>query len=317
MPRLHIISLAVITLVASGGAAVAQDAPQQPVISTIMRAPLEKSRAAIAECRERRLRRDFTTYKQSAQCSNPRIFAAWQEVGYPHMDLIATWLNAREEASEKVDQHAITPKEFDEQMDALTIRLTAEEQRRHAGLPVSADGDLRLQLPPATTVVGVATPPGEEKLAAKRTAVARERAAAAVPSASSGIGGMAELSPLDSQRTPAGIGGPLVPVSANSPAAREAMARAAAAAAPGEGSSGLYAQLAAQHSEAEARSAYRYLQEKYPTVLSGRDAVIRRADDANQGTYYRVEIGPLTSGQADQLCGSIKAGGGQCVPRYE
>jgi hypothetical protein len=310
MARTYIAPLAAVLLVAGASAAAAQDAPQQPVISTIMKAPLEKSRAAIIECRERRMRRELATYKASAQCSNPRIFAAWQEAGYPHMDLITTWLNAREAASEKVDQHTITPREFEEQMDALTVRLTTEEQRRRAGLLVSPDGELRLQLPPAADVVGVVTPPAEDKLAPKKTAAARERAAAAVPAETSGVGGMSSFSPLDGQR---GVGGPLVPVSANSPAARAAMARAA----PGEGSSGLYAQLAAQRSDAEARSTYRSLQGQYPTVLAGRDAVIRRADDPAQGTYYRVEIGPLSSGQADQLCGAIKAAGGQCVPRYE
>jgi len=37
----------------------------------------------------------------------------------------------------------------------------------------------------------------------------------------------------------------------------------------------------------------------------------------NQGTFYRVEIGPLSAGQADQICGSLKAAGGQCVAQYE
>jgi hypothetical protein len=313
MPRLHRFALAAVTLLAGAGAAVAQDAPPPQPLSPVMRAPLDKSRAAIAECRERRLRKELTTYKQSAQCSNPRIFAAWQEAGYPHMDLITMWLNAREEASEKVDQHAITPREFEEQMDALTVRLTNEEQRRRSGLIISPDGDLRLQLPPAGSVVGVVTPPAEEKLTAKKTAAARERAAAAVPAETSGVGGMAALSPLDSQRSQTGVGGPFVPVPANSPAARAAMARAA----PGEGSSGLYAQLAAQRNEAEARTTYRSLQGRYPTALASRDAVIRRADDPSQGTYYRVEIGPLTLNQADELCGSIKTAGGLCVPRYE
>jgi hypothetical protein len=130
---------------------------------------------------------------------------------------------------------------------------------------------------------------------------------------------MGALAMLDAANpnAPAGVGGPFVPVNPNSPAARAAMARAMAASAPGEGSSGLYAQLASQRSEAEARLAFHALQVKYQTVLGGRDAVIRRSDDRDQGTYYRVEIGPLSPDQADGLCGNIKAAGGQCVPRYE
>jgi hypothetical protein len=112
---------------------------------------------------------------------------------------------------------------------------------------------------------------------------------------------------------PSGVGGPFVPVNPNSPAVRAVMA----AAAPGEGSSGLYAQVAAQGSESEARMAFRGLQSQFPTLLGDRDAVVRRADIANQGTFYRVEVGPLSAGQADELCGNLKAAGSQCVTRSE
>jgi len=119
------------------------------------------------------------------------------------------------------------------------------------------------------------------------------------PSSNPSVGSMSKLASLDTGKPAKGVGGPFVPVP------------------PGEGSSGVYAQLASHRSEAEAQSVYRRLQGQYPTYLAGRDAVIRRVDDGNQGTYYRVEVGPFTSGQADQLCGSIKAGGGLCIPRYE
>jgi hypothetical protein len=324
MPRFHVVSVVVLGLALSSGVALAQDAAERPApLAPTMQAPLEKSRAAIAECRERRLRKELSTYKESAECSNPKIFAAWREANYPHMDLITAWLNAREAASEKVDQKAITAEEFERQMDELTVRLTAEERRRRAGLVNAPDSDLALQLPPAAKVVGVATPPGEEKLAAKKSAAARERPAANnqfnAPSPDTGVRSMAALATLDAAKpsVAAGVGGPFVPVNPNSPAARAAMARAAAASAPGEGSSGLYAELASQRSEAEARLAFHALQVKYQTVLGGRDAVIRRSDDRDQGAYYRVEIGPLSPDQADGLCGNIKAAGGQCVPRYE
>jgi hypothetical protein len=92
--------------------------------------------------------------------------------------------------------------------------------------------------------------------------------------------------------------------------------RVAANGLPPQGASGLYAHLASQGSEADANAAFHFLQQQYPGILNGRDAVIRRADSA-EGTYYRVEIGPLTAEQADQFCGSLKAAGAQCVPRYE
>jgi hypothetical protein len=319
MSRLAISSLVVLALAAGASSAQAQDAAAQPMPS-VMQTPVEKSRAAIEECRDRRLRKEIATYKDSADCSDPQIFAAWKAANYPHMDLITAWLNAREAASEKVDQKTMTPEEFEREMDALTVRLTAEEARRQGGLVSTADSDLALQLPPAAKVVDVVTPAAQQKLAAKKSAAARARAATSAqgvgPPAS---GSVASLSTFDSTKPRAqeGVGGPFIPVNPNSPAARAVMARAAAAAAPGEGSSGLYAQVASQRSDAEARLVFRALQAQYPDLLGGRDAVIRRTDDANEGSFYRVEIGPLSSGQADALCGGLKSAGARCVPRYE
>jgi hypothetical protein len=307
LPRRRMAALAALALVAGaygmGGIdARAQEGAPQP-LSPLMRGAVEKSRAAIIECRARRLRGEIPTYKASAQCSNPKIFAAWQEAHYPHMDLITEWLNAREDASEKVDKETMSPKDFEDDMGALTMRLTTEEKRRHVGMMVSSDGEMQFRLPPATQVVGVATPAGDEKLAAKKTAAARERAAAAasagVADAASGVSmaSLAQFASLDTDkaRSPAGL---------------------AAAGPPGEGSSGLYAQIGAQRNEAEAQSIYRYLQTRYP-ALSGRDAVIRRVDEGNLGTYYRLEVGPLSAAEANELCGAIRTGGGLCVPRAE
>jgi hypothetical protein len=281
--------------------------------SPMMLPPIERSRAAIEDCRARRLRGEIKTYRQSAQCSNPQIFAAWKAANYPHMDLITAWLDLRESESEKVDQKVLAPEQFEREMDALTIRLTSEERRRRAGLVNAADSDLSLQLPPSTKVTGVVTPAGQEKLAEKKSAAARARATQQPLDEASDPNSVGSLSALNSSKPRSGLGGPFVPVDPNSPVARAAMS----ASAPGEGSSGLYAQLAAQRSESGARLTFRGLQAQYPTVLGGRDAVIRRADIPKQGTFYRVEVGPLTNGQADELCGTLKAAGALCVTRYE
>ena len=284
-----------------------------PALSPNMQAPVQRSKEAIESCRERRLRGEIKTYKQSAQCSNPQIYAAWQAANYPHMDLITAWLSARESESEKVDLKQITPEQFERDMDALTLRLTAEERRRRSGAVSSADSDLSLQLPPPTKVLGVATPAGQDKQAAKKSAEARARSARQPYDAASSPNSVSTLTSLNSTKPRPGVGGPFVPVDPNSPAARAAVA----APAPGAGSSGLYAQLAAQRSEGEAHLTFRGLQAQYPSILGGRDAVIRRADVPNQGTFYRIEVGPLSNGQADELCGSLKAAGGQCITRYE
>jgi hypothetical protein len=298
MPRLQIASLVAIAFIGSGWSALAQDAGQ-PQFPSIMQAPLEKSRTAIAECREKRLRGEISSYAESARCSNRIIFMAWKEAGYPDMDLITEWLNAREAASEKVDQKVIMPKQFEHEMAEITVRLSAEERRRRAGLIYSADNALQLELPPPTQVLGVATPKSEQKLAAKRSNAARERAANGVfPDQSQGttVGSLGSLSPLDS--------------------AKPSMAPAHATA-PGPGSGGLYALLASQQKEVDARAVYHMLQEKYPNLLADRDAVTRRADVGGQGTYYRVEVGPLTTSQADQICAGLKQAGALCTQHYE
>jgi hypothetical protein len=272
-----------------------------------MALPLQKSRDAIIACRERRERREIATYRDSAVCASPIIFAAWRDAGYPHMDLITAWLNARESGSGQVDQKALTPAQFEEQMEDLTRRLTVEERRRRSGLLNSPDNGLQLQLPPSTKVTGVATPPGQEKQAKKKSAAAVTAAslAYAEPGGDS-IQAIDSLSALDAINK--ATGGPFVPPP---PAFRIGPSGL-----PPQGASGIYAHLASQRSESEASTAFRVLQQQYPTVLGERDAVIRRTD-GTAGTYYRVEVGPFTIDQAQQLCGSLKAAGAQCVPRSE
>jgi len=73
-------------------------------------------------------------------------------------------------------------------------------------------------------------------------------------------------------------------------------------------------QLSSQQSEAEAQASFRALQAKYPNVLGSRQPLIRRADLGSKGVYYRAQIGPFaTVEDANQLCSSLKAAGGQCI----
>jgi hypothetical protein len=312
MARANIIPLIMIALAASASSALAQDAADPgSAAPAIMTTPLEKSRQAIEECRERRLRGELSSYKESAECSSPKIFAAWREAGYTHMDLITAWVSAREDASAKVDQKVITAAEFERQMGELTIRLTAEEKRRIAGLVRTADSSLELELPTPTRVIGVVPPPGKDKLTKQKTQAARVAASRQNAEGASGanVQSLTLLSAAESKRnTTAGVGGPYVPVPENMRPKSSISA---------QGASGLYAHLSSQRSETDARFAYRSLQQKYPEILGGRDAVIRRSDDASQGTFYRVEVGPFERGKADEFCNSLRSSGGQCVPQYE
>jgi sporulation related protein len=73
-------------------------------------------------------------------------------------------------------------------------------------------------------------------------------------------------------------------------------------------------QLVSNKSEAEAQSAFKGLQAKYPGVLGNRTALIRRVELGDRGTYYRAQVGPFANvEQANALCDTLKAAGGPCI----
>src|SRR5215212_4393831 len=80
--------------------------------------------------------------------------------------------------------------------------------------------------------------------------------------------------------------------------------------------SGAYVvQVSAQRTEAEAQSSYQALQTKYPSVLGGRNANIKRVDLGDKGgVFYRAQVGSFASSeQATAFCNSLKDAGGQCI----
>jgi cell division protein FtsN len=87
------------------------------------------------------------------------------------------------------------------------------------------------------------------------------------------------------------------------------------ASAPSNGGTGRYhVQVSSQRSEADAQNAFRSVQGKYSSVLSGQQHVIRKVELGEKGTYYRAMVGPFsTRDQAVQLCSSLKSAGGDCV----
>ena len=79
--------------------------------------------------------------------------------------------------------------------------------------------------------------------------------------------------------------------------------------------SGAYmVQLVSNKSEAETQSSFKVLQNKYPTVLGIRTALIRRVELGDRGTYYRAHVGPFANAdQANVVCDRLKSAGGQCL----
>ncbi len=73
-------------------------------------------------------------------------------------------------------------------------------------------------------------------------------------------------------------------------------------------------QVGSQRSEADAIASFRSVQAKYPSVLGGRQPIIRRADLGDKGIFYRTQVGPFASlEEASELCNNLKAAGGQCI----
>jgi sporulation related protein len=120
-------------------------------------------------------------------------------------------------------------------------------------------------------------------------------------------------------RQTANAGGPLSivpgPEGDVRPPARNRIAMRAPEPVEATSAAGGYAvQVTSRRSEAEAETAFRALQAKYPQQLGGRRAIVRRADLGAKGVYYRALVGPFASGeQANELCGKLKAAGGSCI----
>lgn len=96
-------------------------------------------------------------------------------------------------------------------------------------------------------------------------------------------------------------------------AAPEARSRVAALP-PSAGTGGAYVQISSQKTEADAKASFKALQGKYSGILGSRSALIRRADIAGKGTFYRAMVGPFGTGdEATQFCVNLKSAGGQCV----
>ena len=146
---------------------------------------------------------------------------------------------------------------------------------------------------PSNAPLDLSNPVAQARAAASRPAPPPPQAAPLPPPGTSPLSLAAENSP---------------------PPARPARVAAAPAATASAGNGNYLVQVASQRSEADAQTAFRSVKSKYSGILGDRQPVIRRADLAGKGTYYRAMVGPFSSrDQAVQLCSSLKAAGGDCV----
>lgn len=141
----------------------------------------------------------------------------------------------------------------------------------------------------------------------------------------------AEAEPAPAPRQPAARAQPpaqaAAPRSANAPLSLSPNAPAARAAAPAaapartaslppaaaSGGGGYLVQVSSQRSEAEAQAAFQSLQGKFPGQLGGKQAVIRKVELGEKGTYYRAMVPAGDAAEANQMCSGMKAAGGSCL----
>jgi len=74
-----------------------------------------------------------------------------------------------------------------------------------------------------------------------------------------------------------------------------------------------HVQLSSQQSEAGAQASANTLQRKFGTLFNGAKLSIIKVDLGAKGIYYRVIMPTSSLADAQQLCGSIKSSGGDCV----
>jgi hypothetical protein len=187
---------------------------------------------------------------------------------------------------------------------------------------------------PATTAATVVRPPGSQPAPAAPAAEPKriktvtirpegqQEDAAPPPAASSArTTAPAPAAPPPPARvvrpaTPVAPGGEpmsITPQAAPAPSPRSQTALAAPP--PPRANAGDYVvQLSAQKSESDAQASFRAMQAKYPSVLSGRQPLIRRKDLGAKGVYFGAQVGPFASqSEASQLCEQLKAAGGTCI----
>src|SRR5262249_31909636 len=105
-----------------------------------------------------------------------------------------------------------------------------------------------------------------------------------------------------------------VPMAITPESAPSSRSKVASRTPPAQAARGPYSiQLSSQRTEEDAKSSFDVEQQKYPNVLGGRQATIRRVEIANE-TRYRVRVGAFaTMDQARAFCKSLEDAGGQCI----
>ena len=155
---------------------------------------------------------------------------------------------------------------------------------------------------PASDSAAAAVPPSVPPAPAPAPVASAEEASPAPSATSPATSPAKPIPPRQPQLSPAAVAAAemlgISPVSAMRPtAARGGSAHA----------SGIRLQLGAMRSESEARGQWEQMKRKNPDLLGNLSGAAIRADLGDQGTYYRIQTGPVTDpASADRICGQLR-----------
>jgi len=96
--------------------------------------------AAFAACDAQLRDGILKSHGQVVDCARPKVLAAYQENGYPNMDLVELDLYARAIGAERIDSGDASPAAVDRDLAELDRRIVAEQQRRVAARRATSGG---------------------------------------------------------------------------------------------------------------------------------------------------------------------------------
>jgi hypothetical protein len=134
MKNIGLAAMLVLTLAGCGIARQQQAAAARQQYTDGIKQASAETKAAMLECKNKRLSGELKTYVASVQCSNTRITDAFQRAGYRYMDLIGLFTAKRLEVAEKVDNDKIT--EAQGTLEGAEYMSHIADEERHRNLEI-------------------------------------------------------------------------------------------------------------------------------------------------------------------------------------
>jgi len=100
----------------------------------------DRARAAFAACDAQFHQGILKSHREVVACARPKVIAAYQENGYPNMDLVELDLYARDIGAERIDDGDASVAAVDRDLAELDRRIVAEQQRRVAARSATSGG---------------------------------------------------------------------------------------------------------------------------------------------------------------------------------